>query len=287
MTEQEIQRKIDDRKNAIDILGKLFDKSLRFSYYICDRADYAEYQIMNASKDYVERQLYFRRKFSPEAVSSAENYVRNGNEKYKNFKLTNRKSVILYDTYLGLLQELGEYDFVADDDNTYGDKQNKTNRNILLYFTLFEDEIMQALKLLDTNINNNPELKEKMVMLEENLQQAINLLYTKRTHYHNTWNNMNRPSLSLKYFDVSSASMSRSKKNWRLERNRACRTALQFIKWLEDLVIKYNPEFKSNFKDYIKYLRNQPYYFCFIDDQQKKQLEEAKRLRKEQSRQMY
>ena len=51
-------------------------------------------------------------------------------------------------------------------------------------------------------------------------------------------------------------------------------------------MIKYNPEFKSNFKDYIKYLRSQPHYFCFIDDQQKKQLEEAKRLRKEQSRQV-
>ena len=286
-----IQQKIDDRKNAIKILGKLFEKSLRIDEGLYKSGElYCEHEIKYAYDSYIETQKYFKREIDVENLDKAYQYVRDEINKYRGFCLNTPQAKKGFYAYVGILEELARYEFVADDDNTYGDNQNKTNRNILLYFTLFEDKIMQAIKILDENVTNNEEIEYKLNRGAELLEYEQRHLSGARKSYHNSWdcNNNWRRAYERGVYDKDRtvADLSHDKKYWRVRRNSSCNALLKFIKNIEEMARECDHNFKSNFKDYIKYLRNQPYYFCFIDDQQKKQLEEAKRLRKEQSRQV-
>ena len=291
MTEQEIQQKIDDRKNAIRFLDRLYDDSFYIKEMLYKGGDfYREYSLNYARNSYIQSQKYFNREIDEDNLNKAYRYANNEINKYKGFKLKTSQAKMIFNSYMSLLEEIGRYKFVAEDDNSYGDNQNKTNKNILLYFTLFEDEIIQAIKILDKNITNNEDINCKLKYEAELLEYEQRHLYGARKQYHNTWNCINnwRRAFDDGVYDKDRkvSDLSYDKKYWKIRRNRSCNILLKFIKTIEELAKQCDCNFKSNFKDYIKYLRNQPYYFCFIDDQQKKQLEEAKRLRKEQSRQV-
>ena len=274
MTEQEIQQKIDDRKNAIRFIPAMYTNARTPTLYRdVNLVDF----YANQTFDYLKREKGF---------VDAVRYTKELFKVKDTFKLERTSPFWnLYKEYLNLISELGNYKFMVRWSNSYGYNQNLTNEKILLYFTLFEDEMREIILFLANEYNKNNELQKDIENADDisyGLKRAREHLNISAEEYHQTWEDVNRNRKDW----ITAKELSYVKKEWRIQRNRACRTALNFIKWLEDLACKYNPEFKSNFKDYIEYLKNQPYYFCFIDDQQKKQLEEAKRLRKEQSRQV-
>lgn len=285
-----IQQKIDDRKNAVNILGGLFDKSLHIKEMLYTGCElYYEFEIKYAQDRYIYSQEYWGRKIDEQNLDKALQYVRAEINKYRDFSLNTPQAQKAFNAYVDILEELGKYEFVARDDNTYGDNQNKTNKNILLYFTLFEDEIMQAIKILDENVTNNEEIEYKLNRGAELLKYEQMHLQGARKQYHDTWdcnNHWQRAYEKGVYENMTETNLGRDKKYWKIRRNRSCNVLLKFIKKIEELAKQCDWDIQIGFKDYLKYLRKQPYYFCFIDDQQKKQLEEAKRLRKEQSRQV-
>ena len=160
-----------------------------------------------------------------------------------------------------LLQELNNYKFQPIKENSYGYNQNKTNEQILRELSILKPTIIVYLNNIYQYIktNNNPNYIEKLVSLKNNLDNSIEYLKEAREEYYTTWEHQKKYG---NYINL----IGQNNKNWKKERNNACKTILNLYKELHKLNnIILNKKTNIN----LNIIKNSPNYYCYLSNNEK------------------
>ncbi len=231
-------------------------------------------------------------------INNGYNYIENAKKtKSKARKLFN-KPYQFQELYITLLNDLKEYRF---SDNVFyestGYNQNKTSDNITKEITNFNGAILPILKKVDTfvdSVKNNNEcstyeikLLSKLVSLAEELNSLHLEINEAKKEYHYSWS-------SHKYnVGVSNTEVGTKKRIWKKTRNKLCHTIINFIKEMCELnIVMYYESFDYSNTDYgldssvieqysaynkaHKNVLNSKNYYCYLDDEEKKEIQEEK-----------
>lgn len=202
------------------------------------------------------------------------------------------------DRYQHLIWSITQYHFMAQSDNSYGAKQNKTNEKLLYDISLLEPVLTATLDNISKYFKNITKLEEidefycilinKIFKLSNMLLKAPSQFYNDQERYHELWNYIARsrtysPKIARRW-DLGDV-----KRFWRLERNKLVRTALEFYKELENINIAlYYGTFEYSEMNYgldqatlevsqiynngIKNIINGPHYFCYLNEEEKQEI---------------
>lgn len=238
-------------------------------------------------------------------IKTAYDYLKMILTNQEKFKINSKISSKILDSYESLISTISNYHFIPHRKGSYGDKQNETNKKILFDISLLTPVLYSVLKNIDLYLENilEPEkVDDFYCMLIYRLNSMIKSLNTinndlkkSQQRYYNTWNLVNRPGYDQQ--PSSYTNLGYAKKEWRLTRNKAVRTILDFYDELESLNIalyygtfqfhkenygldQATLEISQNYNNGIKNIINGPNYFCYLDSEEKQEIAIQKFLKR-------
>ena len=207
------------------------------------------------------------------------------NAKFNQVESDISKNVLL--CYDKLTEEISKYHFTARGEDSYGAIQNRTNMQILFDISLLRPVLVMILQSIDKMPNNNikRDIELKLQILINDLTNKYLDLKKAQLNYHNDWYNAKKV---CEHFAVSDRELGYSKKKWKKERNSACNLIINFyyelfkigISISDERFINIKSEFSSLFKYGIDNIVNGPNYYCFLNDEERKELSKSGLSRK-------
>lgn len=294
--------------------GKLCFKYFR-DFYLDVSGRYSKEELDEAYHNYCIKYFnMFGEEYDKERKEIWDTYLYLVNMKGKNSCISSYNCYEFLSAYHMLIDSLDNYGFEVRDDATYGygANQNAVNDDILFDISLLNDFIVLVVKRVDSFITNASidnredefynQLVEKMESLKEKLVFTEDILNGAEVSYHETWTACNRPRISSIGY-CTKKELGDAKKFWRLMRNNACHEILEVCRELADIniALSYQTFDYKNMSanvgvDYdtaslgelyncgIKNIINGPYYFSYLDEEQKVEIAEEKVLKKIQNR---
>lgn len=234
------------------------------------------------------------RKFEIETAYKYLFYILEGQKRFKN---TGELVTNLSDSYDGLIKRISEYSFISKNDNSYSEKQNITNSNILNELSSFKIILSSTINNLSLVINKYDskekidiyyvETNRRIEELIKRIQNASFELDKAKDNYYNVWNIANSNKLANRYVNYSE--LGEAKKRWKKRRNDACYELINLFKELnkinEDTLIyiwiaEQKEELIDSFKttsdvlDYnLQELEKSKNYYCFLSETEKEKLD--------------
>ena len=216
------------------------------------------------------------------------------------YKLKSEITKTLLDDYDNLVNTISKYRFNAVGEGSYGDNQNKTNKNIIFEISLLRPYLIKILTDLDryfeniADVNsisyNDNQLMERLEKLEKKLIEVNETLIMTGKHYHRTWNSTNR----RKWYGgkATESDLGKSKIEWKKAKNYACRVVLDFYREIDNLYtnsildgtiinsIDEAYEYQKQYQKATSKIVSGPNYYSYLSDQQKTELTAENTLRK-------
>ena len=202
-------------------------------------------------------------------------------------------------SYNHLINTINVYGFYERTSKSYGGRQNTANKAVLLQLSTLKPVLLMISDnvnnhfdnhLGETKINDENILKEKLEDLKNNLDIATNTTEKAGSKYFGYWHYLRGENMyymsnyfarSISIYDLGKAGV-----DWKKERNNACHTILELYKELykinstlnQQTVIYSKEKIKEEYTKAIKNIINSPYYFCYLNDEEKKEMKTGKQL---------
>ena len=212
------------------------------------------------------------------------------------FKINSKISSEVLDSYENLILTISKYHFNPHRKGSYGDKQNETNRELLFEISLLTPVLYSILKNIDLYFENISESEidgfyctviYRLNNMIKSLNTINNNLIKYQRRYYDTWNMVNRPGYNQQ--PSSYTNLGYAKKEWRLSRNKAVRTILDFYNELDSINIalyygtfqfdkenygldQATIEISQNYNNGINNIINGPNYFCYLNKEEKEEI---------------
>lgn len=310
-------KKIDD-----DFLKNMKTKEMAIKYFPDffgkDFNVTTRYNINDLEREYLKYCVSYFKIYSEEScndrinIQLAYEYMKTILTEHTKFQVNSKLANSISQSYDKLISTMSSYEFKPKWDNSYGALQNNTNKNILLEVSSFQPFLKIVLKNIDAYFDcvSEPEkidgfyceLVSKLEELKESLDNSNEKLKIAQDEYHDNWNATNR-SWEYNYYGESKTSsctnseLGEAKKEWRLMRNNACHSILNFFRELENINkalyygtfrideqkrdIDYNILQESKFYNgVVNYIVKSPNYYCYLDKDERKKLGQQNVLRK-------
>lgn len=199
-----------------------------------------------------------------------------------------RHLMISYDE---LINEIADYNFNFHWTTSYGAKQNRTNKQILLELSLLKPVLQRVLENIDFHFNKvknvsimtyENQLKEELEKLIKLIEDTSKELLEAKINYHETW------LLAKKRLWTTASDLGKAKLNWKLARNNACQVILTFY----EEIIKINNALQTEemihtldsviglYNSGIKNIIMGPNYYSYLSMEDRKKLTEKNIARK-------
>ncbi len=250
-------------------------------------------------------------------IQMAYEYIKKILTEHTKFEVNSKLVNNILQSYNQLVSTVSAYSFTARYPTSYGDSQNDTNKKILLQISLFQPVLISVLKNIDNYFEtiSEPEkidgfyceLISKLEELKKLLDNSNEKLSNAQDEYHETWDATNRSNYymmferGLRSHTRTQSQLGEAKKEWRLNRNKACHSILNFFKELENINIAlYYGTFEFDKQNYgvdndtlevselynngVRNIVNSPNYFCYLNETEKQEVAIQKILRKIQSK---
>lgn len=215
----------------------------------------------------------------------------------QNMKINSKIPTKVLNSYKNLISTISNYHFNPHRKGSYGDKQNETNKELLFEISLLTPVLYSILKNIDLYLENVSKTEKidnfyclliyRLNSLVEYLNIANHDLKDTQQEYHDTWNLVNRPGYNQHPFPYTN--LGYEKKEWRLSRNKAVRTILDFYNELESINIalyygtfqfdkenygldQATIEISQNYNNGINNIINGPNYFCYLNKEEKEEI---------------
>ena len=191
---------------------------------------------------------------------------------YEELKLFLNKNTITEEIKIlltTLIKELENYKFQPNKKNGYGDNQNKTNKQILSEIKYITPLIINYLNNInfDIKINKSPKYIEKLIYLKNSLDISIKYLTESKEEYFDTWEQHKKYG---GYINL----IGKNNKNWKKERNNACKNILNLYKELHII----NNSILNKQKDIdLNIINNSQNYFCYLNNNEKQNIKNLKK----------
>lgn len=200
--------------------------------------------------------------------------------------------------YEKLIATITEYGFNKRWKNSYGDNQNRTNKQILSEISLLKPMLIMVLKNIDLHFNEinditeisffDNQLREKLEKLIEQLNCASQRLVNSETDYHVIWESTYRNKYWNKLGPATASDLGKAKLKWKSSRNNACHTILDFYREIKEINISlqsknmtYTIDEANELYNYgIENIKRGPNYYSYLNEEERKNLTEQNILRK-------
>ena len=308
MDKKEFKKKKYIKEKALELFPECYSRSLRVStYYADDSLDRLKEYII----EYFENGIFNPKLvgFNADRVSdiiNAYDLVKKEYYQEEKFNLKNTTVKKLFNAYNDLITNIGTYRFNRHRYGSYGDRQNKSNREILLDISMLYPVLLETLEKADVYINENSDafrlfvaqLLEKIETWTNILKETDTNLDIAKANYHNTWSFYNR-SYYLRERFRPELSLGEYKKEWKLKRNEACHTIYEFY---QDIMMinkaigyesidvdesSYSLEVSETEALYNYAMENivtGPNYYCYLNEDEKEEDMDVNILKKMLSR---
>lgn len=206
----------------------------------------------------------------------------------------------IFKAYEKLIEEIGEYRFNTKWHSSYGYRQNNANNDILIDILTLKPVFIETLKNIDKFIDelkgldyyNYSKLSEPisgLADLETKLNNTTKELNEAKSKYHMTWNFVQGRDCSYdrKRYTIerTNANLGKTKKEWRLKKNEACRVILDLYREMAKINVELcnrEPWKHENLSSYynigLNYIIKSPNYYCYLT---KKEIEKISKENKE------
>lgn len=290
------------KKNALKLFPDFFGKDLCVS---------SRFKLKDLETQYLNYCIKYFTNYSYKGIrerkdiQTAYEYLKTILTNQVKIKINSKLSTEILNSYENLILTISNYHFIPHRKGSYGDKQNENNKRLLFEISLLTPVLYSILKNIDLYLENilEPEkVDDFYCMLIYRLNSMIKSLNTinndlkkSQQRYYNTWNLVNRPGYDQQ--PSSYTNLGYAKKEWRLTRNKAVRTILDFYDELESLNIalyygtfqfhkenygldQATLEISQNYNNGIKNIINGPNYFCYLDSEEKQEIAIQKFLKR-------
>ena len=290
-----------EKENAVKYFPEFFTKDLNIS---------SKYNLEDLKLKYLEYcERYFTNPSNYNAddrvmVIGAYDYMKKIMKIQKEFSLQNDVSKKVLNTYEKLILTVSHYSFIIHWENSYGQKQNKTNKQILLEISMFKPAIIKTLENVDKYLKkiDKPEkidsfyidligklesLVDELVVCNERLLQAQN-------NYHVTWDSTMRPEYNE--YPTSYHELGERKKEWRQMRNKTLHSILSFYEEINNINhkvchkiaelndSKYNEENTDDVDQLYNYtmrkIVSSPNYYCYLNNEERENFTKQNKIKK-------
>lgn len=278
MNKELFLHKANDKLNAIEYFPDFFEKDYNLK----------SYKTLDDLVNEFDKNKVFNKDIG---IDLGYNYLKcalKENEYQPNTKITND----LLGNYERLTESIADYTFNPNWKNSCGDKQNRTNKQILFDISLLKPMLMNVLEIIDKYLekpkNNLSELQyeicfeRQLEYLCRSLSYAYYELKRAEAKYHRTWHSIARRD----YFceGLTNSDLGEAKLNWKKRKNEACHTILNFHKSMQEINrILYSNHLNGflNFEQVndlyncgIDNIVNGPNYYSYLSDEERKNLDE-------------
>ncbi len=307
MTLYELEREKEGRKAAFRHFKAFLDKDLNYKSLSSNENDLKILFNLYLGKLEDGRYLYFSKEGREELEGKEElEELTKGflflnkeitSKKYKSDDLTEK----VYNAYEELIKEISEYSFIYHRFNSYGFKQTLANENILMEILFLKPVLIETLKNIDRFMDEfrKSDFKSldgtrcniitRLSNLKTKLNNTTKELNEAKEKYHMTWNFVQGRDCSYdrKRYTIerTKSNLGKSKKEWRLKKNEACRVILDFYKEMAKLNVELcflNPwmfeDLSSLYNTGLNYIAKSPNYYSYLTP------EESENLSKENKR---
>lgn len=222
------------KEKALELFPECYSRSLKVITYYSDTAlkrlneyivDYFENGVFNSDSSKYDASKVSDISDAYFLVKKEYNREKDVNLKYNTYEL--------FEAYGSLLSNIWDYHFIAHRKNSYGENQNKSNKQILLEISMLYPVLLDTLEKIERYYDDKDcnlftdEIDEKIsywthlfVTVDCDLEEA-------KDNYHNALIYYNRGSYFAHGFEPQ-FSLGEYKKNWKLRRNEACHTIYEF-----------------------------------------------------------
>ena len=242
-------------------------------------------------------------------IQMAYEYIKTILTEHNKFEVNSSLANNILNSYNKLVSTMSAYRFCPNWKDSYGALQNDTNKKILFEISLFQPVLISVLKNIDNYIGTISapgkidefycDLISKLEELKNSLDSSYEELSNAQQEYHATWDANYRRERGMNFRTKSE--LGEAKKEWRLSRNDACHSILNFFRELENINIalyygtfKYDEqnygiddetlEVSESYNNGVKNIVKSPNYFCYLNETEKKEIAQQKILRKLQSK---
>ena len=271
------------------------------------------YNVNDLEREYLKYCVRYFKIYSEDSVNeriniqTAYEYVKTILTEHAKFQIKSKLATSIKQSYNELISTMSSYKFNYKRYNSYGALQNNTNKNILLEVSGFQPFLRIVLKNIDNYFEtiSEPEkidefyceLISKLEKIKNELDSSNEKLENAQEKYHDDWNAVNRRWDCYNYYSCTDSQLGESKKEWRLMRNNACHSILNFFRELENINkalyygtfrideqkrdIDYNISQVSKFYNgVVDNIVMGPNYYCYLDKSERTKLDQQNALRK-------
>ncbi len=298
MNKEEFLHKANDKLNAMRYFPEFFEKDCNVS------SNKTIEQLNKAYTKACKKYVSFKNFDESNTIrlASAYGYMMSVLGKNKNaYEPKHRTTKDLLSSYDKLIESISRYHFNPEYDNSYGDNQNKANKQMLFEISLLRPMLIMVLENIDdqlekrgnNNVNFNARLTVKLVDLIEDFFYVNQGLTRAECNYHNMWDRVMKGSCnnrSISYLDVTEYDLGETKLTWKKKKNEACHTILNFHKSMKEINRNLNSYDLNDLRNFIKVnelyvygidnIVNGPNYYSYLSDEERKNLDEQNKLRK-------
>lgn len=304
MTRYEIDEDIKNMKNASCYFQEFMQNNLADAYTHWNKDSYLHeiksklYFILNNGSYIKDGRRTFINEDDLLKLIETFQYISIKIVEEKNIKFESKDITAIYSKYKELVQEISNYYFISHGENSYGATQTRANSDILIYLFALKGLLIDALKeldsflKLDTSISDEKNLKNDLlnkleIMLGE-MDNTVTEASQARDKYHENWDLSCRTR--RKYRTVFHSDLGRLKKEWRLNKNKACRMILNTYEEIINLNKQIDDYFKLNKKSsenmskkyqyFMERLTKSPNYYCFLTQEEIEKISEENKTKK-------